>query len=154
MTPFQLRCLRALMPRNKKLPRRLGNLDIAALVGCPGVAVSSALRRLSYPTMLDNLVDREQRTNTWGPYTERWSLNAAGKALVEREFRLTTAQADGLRRVRDRGPDHWFAGVRSRSGGAISRMFEALVERGLATKAPHEITEKGRVVLAEWEKRK
>ena len=64
-------------------------------------------------------------------------------------MKLTRAQHDGLIRIRDKGPMAWSSGVRGRSGGAISRMFDRMAELGLCTRAPHQITEAGRQALAE-----
>lgn len=58
---------------------------------------------------------------------------------------LTATQRAALIRVRDNGPLAWCAG--SRAGGAVSRMFDRLAEKGLVTKPPHEITEAGRRAL-------
>ncbi len=66
-------------------------------------------------------------------------------------MKLTREQIEGLRRVRDGGPYAWCKG-RGRAGGAVSRMFERMADMGLVTRAPHEITEKGRVALASTER--
>jgi len=73
---------------------------------------------------------------------------ALRRDTIERQAKaLTWAEIDGLVRVRDRGSLAWCEGHR-RAGGAISRMFERMVTKGLVTDAPHEITEHGRHVLA------
>lgn len=65
---------------------------------------------------------------------------------------LTRKQADGLRRVRDRGPYAWCEG-RGRAGGAISRMFARMVPLGLVNSPPHEITVFGIKVLDAYDRR-
>lgn len=63
---------------------------------------------------------------------------------------ITRAQRDALIRVRDRGPEAWAYGVKSRAGGATSRMFDRLVELGLVSKPPYEVTEAGHAAL-KWD---
>jgi hypothetical protein len=62
--------------------------------------------------------------------------------------KLTHAQRRILETARDYGHALAKTGTRSRSGGAISRMCDRLVELGLLTTPPHEITEAGRSVLS------
>lgn len=58
---------------------------------------------------------------------------------------ITKTQADGLKRIRDRGALAWCNG--GRAGGAISRMFDRMADAGLCTRAPHTITSFGIEVL-------
>jgi len=62
-------------------------------------------------------------------------------------MRLTTAQLDGLQRIRDQGPGAWCPGTKSRAGGAVSRMFDRMAVAGLCTPPPHTITPVGRKAL-------
>lgn len=78
--------------------------------------------------------------------TERLERDAIEKAAQW----LTRTQADGLARIRDRGPLAWCE-HRGRAGGAISRMFDRMARDRLCTRAPHEITDFGRAVLARYE---
>lgn len=55
-------------------------------------------------------------------------------------------QAEALRRIRDRGSLAWCEG-KGRAGGAVSRVFRRLVNDGLCTKPPYEITDAGRAWL-------
>lgn len=61
---------------------------------------------------------------------------------------LTEPQRKALIAARDYG--HAFArfGTRGRAGGAYGRMCDRLVERGLLTTAPHQITEAGRTLIS------
>lgn len=65
--------------------------------------------------------------------------------------RLTLRQAEGLRRIRDSGPEAWAYG-RNRAGGAVGRMFDAMSRAGLCTAPPHRITQRGRMLLADYER--
>lgn len=66
------------------------------------------------------------------------------------DLRLTMKQAEGLRRIRDRGPMAWCDGIKSRAGGATGRMFDRMAAEGLCTRAPHRITSKGRETLGRF----
>lgn len=73
---------------------------------------------------------------------------ALRQSTVEHQAKtLTRRQIDGLRRIRDRGPEAWCDG--GRAGGATSRMFDRLTALGLCTRPPHAITTFGRNVLDE-----
>jgi hypothetical protein len=61
---------------------------------------------------------------------------------------LTDAQARGLRRIRDLGSMAWCDGYRA--GGAIARMFERMVRRGLCTPVPYQITDLGREAVGRY----
>lgn len=63
---------------------------------------------------------------------------------------LTVAQADAIRRVRDRGSLAWAAG-KGRAGGAVARMFGRLRTDGLVTGPPYAVTEFGNRVLDAWD---
>ena len=66
---------------------------------------------------------------------------------------ITDAMAMGLLRIRDRGPEAWCEGIRGRTGGAISRMFDRMGAMGLCTPAPHTITDLGRRAVQPYERR-
>jgi hypothetical protein len=61
---------------------------------------------------------------------------------------LTDPQARALRRIRDLGSMAWCDG--SRAGGAIARMFNKLVDRGLCTSPPYLITDLGREAVGRY----
>ncbi len=60
-------------------------------------------------------------------------------------------QADALRRIRDHGCLAWCEG-KGRAGGAVSRLFDRMAKDGYCTRAPHEITKKGRAWLDEYDR--
>lgn len=64
--------------------------------------------------------------------------------------KLTIDQAHALRRIRDLGSMAWCEGVRARSGGAVKRMFKRMVDDGLCTGPPYQITTKGRGALGRF----
>jgi hypothetical protein len=59
---------------------------------------------------------------------------------------MNKTQADGLRRIRDRGQDAWIEG-QHRAGGSVARMFERMTDLGYCTVWPCVITEAGRKAL-------
>lgn len=63
---------------------------------------------------------------------------------------LTDTQVEGLRRIRDRGSSAWAQG-KDRAGGAVSRMFQRLVDAGQCTGPPYEITKAGRMSILEYD---
>lgn len=60
--------------------------------------------------------------------------------------KLTKRQAEGLRRIRDHGPQAWDTGI-GRAGGAVGRMFCRLAKLGMCSHAPYTITQYGSDVL-------
>lgn len=64
----------------------------------------------------------------------------------------TRKQLEALQRLRDRGPEAWRGGV-SRNGGSVRRMINHLVNDGLLTPAPQQLTAAGSAALCEAEGR-
>lgn len=64
---------------------------------------------------------------------------------------MTRAQYFALKRIRDEGPSEWVRGVRSRAGGAISRMFDRMAEGGWCTTPPYKITTVGKRAMDIYE---
>jgi hypothetical protein len=79
------------------------------------------------------------------PTPRRVRKPSSGHVEIVGDERITHAQMYALKRVRDRGPEAWCVG--RRSGGAVAKMFDRMRARGLVTKPPYEITDKGRRVL-------
>lgn len=67
--------------------------------------------------------------------------------------RVTDTMAQGLVRIRDRGPEAWCESMRGRPGGAVSHMFDRMVAMGLCTPPPHTITDLGRRAVQPYEQR-
>lgn len=62
---------------------------------------------------------------------------------------LTADRADGLRRIRDRGPQAWHEGL-GRTGNA-RKMFRAMAADGLCSEEPFQITDAGRRALEAYD---
>jgi len=105
------------------------------------------------PKQPDQSAITSECVGTFGSYRGRHFVSCR-RASCDRKKRctlgdarpLTSTQLDGLRRIRDHGPDGWQR-HKGRAGGAVMRMFDRLEADGYVTAPPYRLTVKGRQAL-------
>jgi hypothetical protein len=68
--------------------------------------------------------------------------------------KLTVTQYTVMKAIKDRGYSAWTDGIRSRAGGARSRMMDRLVAAGVVAGPPYMITYGGNAAMKTYEKGK